>query len=182
MLLHESNATQPSQNPVAAQIEQPTVAHLSMRHKMGQSPKLMLRLSLLSFSVSCNLGSLADLRSHRYFSSNSNGGGAGAASKEAALDKMFDELRGESCADTLQMGPGLILWVDLSRDSNDAISAESTMAYLADLGVDMENAEMFVALELVQAPSFGEITRTGFVEGWKAAGYASCSKYGSPDI
>ena len=71
------------------------------------------------------------------------------------------------------MGARLIQRIDLSRDSNDAISAESTMAYLNDLGVNLENVEMFVALELVQAPSFGEITRTGFVEGWKAAGYVS---------
>jgi DCN1-like protein 1/2 len=46
---------------------------------------------------------------------------------------------------------------------------ESTMAYLGDkLGVSLENAELFVVMELVQAPSIGEITRTGFVDGWKS--------------
>jgi DCN1-like protein 1/2 len=42
------------------------------------------------------------------------------------------------------------------------------MDYLGHhLCVDLENAELFVALEIVQAPSIGEITRKGYVEGWK---------------
>ena len=46
---------------------------------------------------------------------------------------------------------------------------ESTMSYLGEkLNVSLENAELLVVLELVQAPSVGEITRSGFVEGWKA--------------
>lgn len=45
------------------------------------------------------------------------------------------------------------------------------MGYLSKLGVSLENAELFVMLELIQAPSVGEITRKGFVDGWKATGY-----------
>lgn len=45
------------------------------------------------------------------------------------------------------------------------------MAYLGDLGVNIENAELLVVMELLQAPSVGEITRKGFVDGWKASGY-----------
>ncbi|KFH48433.1 Defective in cullin neddylation protein-like protein [Hapsidospora chrysogenum ATCC 11550] len=42
------------------------------------------------------------------------------------------------------------------------------MSYLQDkLKVSLENAELFVVLEIVQAPSVGEITRAGFVDGWK---------------
>jgi DCN1-like protein 1/2 len=49
---------------------------------------------------------------------------------------------------------------------------ESTMTYISEkLKVNLENAELFVVLDLVQAPSVGEITRTGFVEGWKNARY-----------
>lgn len=45
------------------------------------------------------------------------------------------------------------------------------MSYLADkLKVNMENAELLVALELVQAPAVGVITRKGYVDGWKVAG------------
>ena len=41
------------------------------------------------------------------------------------------------------------------------------MKYLADLGIDMETAEFLVPLEIVQAPALGEMTKDGFVEGWK---------------
>lgn len=44
------------------------------------------------------------------------------------------------------------------------------MSYLSGLGANLENASLFVALDLVQASSIGEITRSGFVEGWKATG------------
>lgn len=48
---------------------------------------------------------------------------------------------------------------------------ESTMTYLqSQLKVNLENAELFVAIYLVQAPSIGEITRHGFVDGWKLTG------------
>ncbi|PKS13345.1 hypothetical protein jhhlp_000116 [Lomentospora prolificans] len=44
------------------------------------------------------------------------------------------------------------------------------MNYLQNLDVNLENASLFVALELFQAPSIGEITRKGFVDGWKNSG------------
>lgn len=37
------------------------------------------------------------------------------------------------------------------------------------LGVNLENAEGFLAMYIVQAPAVGQISRQGFVEGWKAA-------------
>lgn len=53
-------------------------------------------------------------------------------------------------------------------DEKDKLELESTMSYLQDkLKVSLENAELFVVLEIVQAPSVGEITRAGFVNGWK---------------
>ena len=50
------------------------------------------------------------------------------------------------------------------------MSVEGTMAYLTDLGVNLESAEILVPLEIVQAPWFGEIGKEGFVEGWRAIG------------
>lgn len=45
------------------------------------------------------------------------------------------------------------------------------MKYLKDdLKINIEDAELFVALELLQAPSIGEISRKGYVEGWKIRG------------
>lgn len=50
------------------------------------------------------------------------------------------------------------------------------MGYLSEhLHVSLENAELFVVLELVQAPSVGEITRAGYVSGWKACTGAGAS-------
>lgn len=45
------------------------------------------------------------------------------------------------------------------------------MNYLTSLGLNPESGEIFVALELVQAPNFGEITRQGFIDGWKNTTY-----------
>ena len=48
---------------------------------------------------------------------------------------------------------------------------ESTMGYLTNgLKVSLENAELLIVHELVQAPSIGEITRQGYVSGWKIPG------------
>lgn len=49
------------------------------------------------------------------------------------------------------------------------------MEYLMGLGVSIENAGLFVALELLQAPSLGEVTRKGFVDGWRSTGYVCLS-------
>ena len=56
---------------------------------------------------------------------------------------------------------------DPKTDEVDCISVEGTMRYLADLGINMESAEFLVPLEIVQAPALGEITKDGFVDGWK---------------
>lgn len=44
------------------------------------------------------------------------------------------------------------------------------MGYLTSLDVNPESCEIFVVLEIVQATSFGQITRKGYVDGWKATG------------
>jgi len=68
------------------------------------------------------------------------------------------------------IGPLTLSALSGSDDPKDAIGVESSMSYLQDLNVNLENASLFVALELFQAPSIGEITRKGFVEGWKNSG------------
>lgn len=69
----------------------------------------------------------------------------------AAIEKAYDDLVTPSRGDT-----------------RDALSTETAIEYLESLDVNLENAEMFVVMELVQAPAVGEISRQGFVEGWKA--------------
>jgi DCN1-like protein 1/2 len=59
--------------------------------------------------------------------------------------------------------------LDAKNDEKGKMELESTMAYINQkLNVSLENAELFVVMELVQAPCVGEITRSGFVDGWKA--------------
>jgi hypothetical protein len=40
------------------------------------------------------------------------------------------------------------------------------MSYFEKLGVDIEGMEALAVMELIQAPTMGEIGREGFVEGW----------------
>jgi DCN1-like protein 1/2 len=47
------------------------------------------------------------------------------------------------------------------------------MKYLTQLGVNVENAEVMVALEIIQAPALGEISKKGFTDGWTAVGYVT---------
>lgn len=45
------------------------------------------------------------------------------------------------------------------------------MEYLGNkLNISLEKADLFVVLELLQAPNVGEITRKGYVDGWKRTG------------
>jgi DCN1-like protein 1/2 len=56
---------------------------------------------------------------------------------------------------------------DPKVDEVDQISVDGTMKYLGDLNVNMESAEFLIPLEIVQAPALGEITKDGFIDGWK---------------
>lgn len=63
-------------------------------------------------------------------------------------------------------------FVAAADDEKNKLELESTMSYLTEkLKVSIENAELFVALEILQAPSVGVITRKGYVDGWKVTGY-----------
>ena len=62
----------------------------------------------------------------------------------------------------------------MPTDEDNSMSIEGTLEYLTHLGVSLENAEGMVPLEIVQAPALGEISREGFVEGWRMIGYVGC--------
>jgi DCN1-like protein 1/2 len=65
------------------------------------------------------------------------------------LNKIFDSLRNDD------------------EDEKDTLAVGSCMNYFQNV-CDLEEASFFIALEIVQAPRIGEITRDGFVNGWKA--------------
>ncbi|KAH7342800.1 Cullin binding-domain-containing protein [Rhexocercosporidium sp. MPI-PUGE-AT-0058] len=61
-------------------------------------------------------------------------------------------------------------------DDEGLTTVNGTMRYLADLGIELENAEILVALEIIQAPALGEMSKEHFVEAWKKIGADSISK------
>ncbi|KAK3937982.1 DUF298-domain-containing protein [Diplogelasinospora grovesii] len=70
-----------------------------------------------------------------------------------------------------QMFDGLVTDEDRQADpQGNSIGAQSMEDYMKLLGIDMTGYEFFVALDIVQANSFAQITRSGFVEGWKESG------------
>lgn len=50
--------------------------------------------------------------------------------------------------------------------SRNVMGVVSTIAYIEGLGADSEDYSMFVVLDIVQAETVGQVTRTGFVKGW----------------
>jgi DCN1-like protein 1/2 len=86
--------------------------------------------------------------SYRYFSGN-GGGSTGSAAIKATLNKVFDKYRDDPTGEP------------------DMVGIEGTMKYFSDTNVDLEGLESFAALEIVQAPAMGEMSREGFVNGWQ---------------
>ncbi|KAK6833077.1 defective in cullin neddylation protein 1 [Apiospora arundinis] len=85
------------------------------------------------------------------FYSSGAGGSAPSASRESSLTKQFESLRDP-------------------QDDKDKIGPENTMTYLQSVGASLEDASMFVILEIVKAETIGEIKKDGFVSGWAEAG------------
>ncbi|KAK4443257.1 Cullin binding-domain-containing protein [Podospora aff. communis PSN243] len=53
--------------------------------------------------------------------------------------------------------------------SGNTMGAESLEGYFKQLGLNLENYELFVLLDIVQADGLGQITLKGFVDGWLQA-------------
>jgi DCN1-like protein 1/2 len=95
-----------------------------------------------------------DVACDGYFQQNAPGPGAAPPRESNALALLFEKYR------------------DIKNDEKDTIGVEGTMAYFTELGVNLESGEILVPLEIIQAQAIGEITKEGFVEGWKAVGLA----------
>ena len=86
----------------------------------------------------------------RYYGSGGGGGSpAGTSAAKTALGKLFDKYREAATAEA------------------DIVGVEGTMKYFQDVDVDVEGLESLAALEIVQAPTMGEMSREGFVNGWQ---------------
>ncbi|KAF3010196.1 Scaffold-type E3 ligase [Neopestalotiopsis sp. 37M] len=56
-----------------------------------------------------------------------------------------------------------------SEDPADTMGADSTMSYLQQLGVSLDDASMFLGLQVLQAEKIGELSKERFVKSWKEA-------------
>jgi hypothetical protein len=108
---------------------------------------------------------------------------SGAAPPSAAardtLDKLFEKYRGMLLFINSLSVANSDLNPDAKNDEEDTIGVDGTMNYLEALGVNLENASMLVPMEIVQAPTVGELSKEGFVDGWKAVRYVSSNLFTS---
>ncbi|KAL8892578.1 MAG: hypothetical protein Q9215_000575 [Flavoplaca cf. flavocitrina] len=82
-----------------------------------------------------------------YFQSNNTS--KDASSSTSTLTKLFDTYR------------------DNPKDEPDTIGVEGSMRYLQDLGLSLEEPVVLAILTELAAPTMGELTRSGFIDGWK---------------
>lgn len=116
-----------------------------------ESAQIYLKISNYDLNAAVN----------RYFSSGGSAAEMSAGESQQRkqlkdkLNQMFDELLNEEDTEGTAAG-----------ELPNALGASSTMAYIELLGANPENYGMFVVIDIVKAETMGEITRTGFVEGW----------------
>ena len=107
-----------------------------------------------------------------FYGSSGVGGGVHHSKEKDNLEKMFENYRSKE-AQAKYLGYLELIWplYTGSSDEADTVTIEGTMSYLKDLQLDIESAEVLIPLEIIQAPALGEMSRSGFVEGWKSVGY-----------
>ncbi|MCJ1384406.1 Scaffold-type E3 ligase [Xylographa soralifera] len=91
----------------------------------------------------------------RYFQNPS--ASAGKSSTTSSLNKLFDKYRDDP-------------------ESPDTIGTAGTMKYLTDLTVSLDEPAVLAILTELSAPTMGELTRDGFLAGWRTLGADSLPK------
>jgi DCN1-like protein 1/2 len=89
-----------------------------------------------------------------------------------SLNKIFDGYRGTVLHSRSKQ---LLTCIDDPDDNPDGIGTEGAMKFLGDINVQLDEVACLGIAELLKSPSMGEFTREGFVNGWKAVGYAPWS-------
>lgn len=64
-----------------------------------------------------------------------------------------------------------------AAEEPDKIGIEGSMRYLSDLGVKLDEVVVLAILTELAAPTMGEFTREGFVNGWQNHRYALHTKF-----
>jgi len=96
-------------------------------------------------------------RLNRYFNSSHSSATASPSVSTSALNKIFDQFRDPS-------------------DPPDTIGVNGSMRYLQALDVGLEEPTVLAVAELLKAPTMGEFSREGFIEGWKSQNADSLDK------
>ncbi|KAL8643517.1 MAG: hypothetical protein Q9226_008316, partial [Calogaya cf. arnoldii] len=104
----------------------------------------------------------------RYFQSNNPS--KDASSNASNLTKLFDSYRGRlippnPLSSTQTLNPPI--HADNPRDEPDTIGVEGSMRYLQDLGLSLDEPVVLAILTELGVPTMGELTRAGFIDGWK---------------
>ena len=107
-----------------------------------------------------------ELSSNRFFQ-NSKGHG-NTFDTSAALNRLFDRYRGHFPCIIHRLCCYLLrLHLDDPTQEPDSIGVEGSMRYLGDLGVKLDEVVLLAVLTELSAPTMGELSRGGFLEGWK---------------
>ena len=111
-----------------------------------------------------------------FFQSSSGSSGMAAT---PALNKLFDKYRGTS--NFLTSLPYVNMLIhglpDNAAEEPDKIGIEGSMRYLMDLGVKLDEVVVLAILTELGAPTMGEFTREGFVNGWQSHRCVYQAKY-----
>ncbi|KAL8793961.1 MAG: hypothetical protein Q9195_003474 [Heterodermia aff. obscurata] len=72
-----------------------------------------------------------------------------------------------SSGSTSQLNKLFEKYKDKSDPDADTIGIEGSMRYLGDLGVKLDEVVLLAVLTELSAPTMGELSRSGFVDGWR---------------
>ncbi|KAL8948529.1 MAG: hypothetical protein Q9222_005297, partial [Ikaeria aurantiellina] len=103
-----------------------------------------------------------------YFQSNNNASSNPSAANHN-LTKLFDSYRGSLIPQAKPFLPKKLTSVpkDNATSEPDTIGVQGCMRYFSDLGLSLEDPVVLVILSELAAPTMGELTRQGFLDGWK---------------
>ena len=96
---------------------------------------------------------------------------AAGSTNTKAISAIFDNYRGWRISQRSMARIMLTAWTDAPEDNPDEIGIDGTMKYLENLAVQLDEVACFAVLELLGAPTMGELQRDKFVAGWAGVGY-----------
>ena len=112
----------------------------------------------------------SNLFDHSFFQSSNGLSSSSGTATTSALNKLFDKYRGTSSLLTSYPYVTMLIYSlpENAAQEPDKIGIEGSMRYLMDLGVKLDEVVVLAILTELGAPTMGEFTREGFVNGWQS--------------